>query len=149
MEVPPGSNRGPRVDQYIRATGLDPADGPPWCVCFIYWCFQKAAVDLGQPNPLPKTASVLDLWDKSARFARLRLASGEASAAPESVRPGMIFFIDTGGGKGHAGLVASCSGRSLVTVEGNTNGGGSREGVGVFRRTSRSIDSINLGFALY
>jgi hypothetical protein len=149
MEEPPGSNRGPRVDQYIRTTGLHPAEAPPWCVCFIYWCYHEAAGQLDRPNPLPKTASVHDLWQRSAHAARRRTTADEASAEPQRVVPGMIFFIDTGGGKGHAGLVLSRSGRSLVTIEGNTNGGGSREGVGVFKRSARSLDRINLGYALF
>jgi len=37
----------------------------------------------------------------------------------------------------------------LVTIEGNTNDGGSREGVGVFRRSGRRIRDINLGFIDY
>ena len=37
-------------------------------------------------------------------------------------------------------------GNRLETIEGNTNDGGSREGIGVFRRTGRTIDSINRGF---
>jgi hypothetical protein len=58
---------------------------------------------------------------------------------------GQIFEISTGG-FGHAGFVDSTYDGKLVTIEGNTNGGGSCEGIGVFRRTSRTIGSINLGF---
>ena len=42
MEVPPGSNRGPKVDIYVSTTGLDPAGQFAWCACFVYWCFDKA-----------------------------------------------------------------------------------------------------------
>ena len=52
----------------------------------------------------------------------------------------------TGGGNGHPGFVANVIGNRLGTIEGNTNDGGSREGIGVFRRTGRTIDSINRGF---
>ena len=68
---------------------------------------------------------------------------------PSKVKPGMIFIISTGDGTGHTGLVESVSGGKLVTIEGNTNDDGSREGIGVFRRTGRSIDSINRGFIDY
>ena len=38
LEDPLGSNRGPRVDQYLRAVGLNPADGSfPWCAAFVYF----------------------------------------------------------------------------------------------------------------
>jgi hypothetical protein len=53
----------------------------------------------------------------------------------------MIFHLSTGGGKGHAGLVIDVAGDHIVTIEGNTNQGGSREGFGVFRRDSRPITS--------
>jgi hypothetical protein len=47
------------------------------------------------------------------------------------------------------GLVREVTGGTLVTIEGNTNDGGSREGVGVFQRGSRKIVSINKGFIDY
>jgi hypothetical protein len=61
----------------------------------------------------------------------------------------MIFILATSGGAGHTGLVEAVEGQYLVTIEGNTNEGGSREGIGVFRRTSRKISQINRGFIAY
>ena len=61
----------------------------------------------------------------------------------------MIFIIGTSSGKGHTGLVEKISGSLLTTIEGNTNDNGSREGIGVFRRTSRQIADINRGFIDY
>jgi hypothetical protein len=57
--------------------------------------------------------------------------------------------MDFGGGAGHTGLVVGIQSGKLVTIEGNTNDGGSREGVGVFQRTGRTIGSINKGFIEY
>ena len=52
-EVPPGSNRGPEVDGYLRAVGLDPEQWSyPWCAAFVYWCFERACRELGRPNPV-------------------------------------------------------------------------------------------------
>ena len=49
-EVPPGSNRGPKVDVYLRAVGLDPAAGCyAWCAAFVYWCFGKGAAPSSAP----------------------------------------------------------------------------------------------------
>jgi hypothetical protein len=39
------------------------------------------------------------------------------------------------------------AGGKLITIEGNTNDGGSREGVGVFLRESRKIAQINKGLS--
>jgi hypothetical protein len=44
-EVPPGSNWGPRVSEYITSAGYT---GPvPWCMCFQHWSFRRVGVDLG------------------------------------------------------------------------------------------------------
>ena len=50
---------------------------------------------------------------------------------------------------GFARTLESVAAGVLTTIEGNTNDGGSREGVGVFRRTGpngRKISSVNKGF---
>jgi hypothetical protein len=80
-----------------------------------------------------------------------RITATQGKHNPSLVKPGHIFVIDTGpaGGAGHTGLVERVIGGKLVTIEGNTNEGGSREGVGVFRRTQRTIVSINKGFINY
>lgn len=140
-------NRGEKVDEYVRSTGLNPEGGHAWCVCFLYWCFAEAAKAAGVANPMPKTAGVLDLWNKAGNSGLMRIGHSHATANPQSVTPGMIFILDTGGGFGHAGLVKSIQGVTLRTIEGNTtNKSGSREGIGVFDRNVRKIASINKGF---
>lgn len=137
-EQPVGSNRGPRVDDYIRAAGLNPAvDSYPWCVCFLQWVFQKAEAPSGVEFDLPKTAGVHALWQLGQQAAKTVVKANAAN--PAVIRPAMIFLLDTGGGKGHAGLVESVDGDRLVTIEGNTNDGGSRDGYGVFRRRTRKV----------
>ena len=34
-EQPMGSNRGPMVNEYLKAVGLNP--GYAWCQAFVYW----------------------------------------------------------------------------------------------------------------
>ena len=75
------------------------------------------------------------------------VSAAQARRNPGLVVPGMVFFIDTGGGAGHVGIVAENTNASLSTIEGNTNDNGSREGIGVFRRSRRRIGDISLGFA--
>ena len=146
VEQPHGSNRGPEVDVYIRTTGLDPAAGAfPWCVCFLYWVFDQAAKIKGKENPLPKTAGVISLWNLGRRTEAQVVRKSEANA--QTVTPGMTFHLDLGGGKGHAGLVIEVNGNRIVTIEGNTNPGGSSDGFGVFRRDARAISSgVLLGY---
>jgi hypothetical protein len=143
LEQPIGSNRGPEVDEYLKAGGLDPGSGDyAWCVCFIQWVFREAGAIRGEPSPLPLTAGVHALWDMRGRGASHVLKPPHI--APSDLRPAMIFLIDTGGGKGHAGFIESIAGDVLTTIEGNTNPGGSRDGYGVFRRTSRRIGMPHL-----
>jgi len=146
VEQPRGTNRGPEVDVYIRSTGLNPADDSyPWCVCFLYWVFGQAAKVKGVENPLPKTAGVIALWKLGLKSEAGVVRKSEASG--QTVKPGMIFMLDLGGGKGHAGLVIDVQGDHVITIEGNTNPGGSSDGFGVFRRESRPIStSVLLGY---
>jgi cell wall-associated NlpC family hydrolase len=148
-EKPLGSNRGPEVDEYIEAAGLNPAQGSfAWCAAFLCWCYREASNDLGVANPMPRTAGVLDLWNKSGQKGLFRVSHALAVQKPELVKPGMFFFLSTGGGTGHVGLVKAVQGVQLTTIEGNTtNVSGSREGIGVFERNARKIGGVNLGFA--
>jgi hypothetical protein len=151
MEKPPGSNRGPEVDKYVSTVGLDPKGGFAWCAAFVYFCFNQAAKTLGRSNPLIKTAGVLDHWEQALAGGIPTLTAAKVHLNESVVRPGHIFIIDTGvpGGAGHTGLVDEIVAGKLVTIEGNTNDGGSREGVGVFRRTGRRVRDVNVGFLDY
>jgi hypothetical protein len=150
MEDPPGSNRGTEVDAFLRAAGVDPATGShPWCAAFVYWCFVEGCRAVGCPNPAPRTAGVIDHWRKAGRRGIRRITATQAMETPGLVQGGLVFFMSTGQGTGHVGFVESVAGGKLVTIEGNTNDGGSREGVGVFRRDKRKIGDVNLGFLDY
>lgn len=145
-EAPPGSNRGARVEEFQRAAGCPP--GSAWCAAFVYWCVAGAAAASGRANPLPRTGGVLEMWRRGRAAGLPSLTAAEAVARPGAVLPGMLFVQDHGGGKGHIGFVEgfdAASGR-LVTVEGNANDGGSREGTGVFRLRRRTVGSANAGF---
>lgn len=141
MENPIGSNSGPEVRKYQIAAGAD--DHTFWCMSFVYWCFQEAANSLSIPNPLVRTASVLDQWN---RFAGKKITTDQAVNNPSLVTPGSIFILSTGGTNGHTGIVESCAGGYITTIEGNSNDGGSRNGIGVFKRTNRKLSSVNRGF---
>jgi hypothetical protein len=150
MEEPPGSNRGPQVDQYLQAVGLDPSEGSyPWCAAFVYWSFERGAARSGKANPVIRTAGVLDHWRKAGDAGVTRILPDEVTNDFSLLKPGLIFVISTGGGNGHTGLVEDFRDDRLITIEGNTNLPGDREGVGVFRRTGRKISEINKGFISY
>ncbi|MEI7869727.1 MAG: peptidoglycan-binding domain-containing protein [Candidatus Methylumidiphilus sp.] len=150
-EKPLGSNRGTEVDEYLRTVGIDPKHGgKAWCVAFTYYCYAKAANDLAMQNPHIKTAGVLDHWHQAQVKPKvICVKNSHAIADPSLVQPGSLFIIDHGGGLGHSGLVIEVSNGRLVTIEGNTNDDGSRNGIGVFNRDARKISKINKGFIDY
>jgi lysozyme family protein len=149
MEVPLGSNRGPRVDEFLNSVGPGLL-GQPWCMAFIYFCFVQAAQRLGVANPAPRTAGVQQSWRMAQSITGIKIVPHEkAMNDPSLVTPGMVFYIDTGGGHGHAGFVDDVIGGTLVTTEGNTNENGSSNGIGVFHRTQRKIKDISIGFIAF
>ncbi len=120
VEVPLNSNAGPAVEKYLKSVGL--GKGYAWCMAFVYWCVKEAAGEVYVENPLFKTAGVLAMWNNRKE---LRVSEPQ---------PGDIFIIDFGKGLGHTGIVEKVEKDKIITIEGNTNIDGSREGYGVFRR---------------
>lgn len=147
MEHPSGRNTGPEVDKYLESVGLGP--GHAWCAAFVYWVFEKAATTVNVPNPVIQTAGVLDHWNKARRDGITRLLPADVEQDFSLVKPGLIFIIQVEGNDGHTGIVEGFRDDRLITIEGNTNISGGREGVGVFRRTSRKLTDINKGFISY
>jgi hypothetical protein len=92
---------------------------------------------------------VLDHWNRAGTKGVSRVTAAQAASNPGLVRPGHIFIMNFGSGLGHTGLVERVTGGKIVTIEGNTNTGGSREGIGVFRRELRKIVDVNKGFIDY
>ena len=143
-EIPLGSNRGPDVERYLASVGL--GGGFFWCMAFVHFCFREAAQNMGAPNPFPRTAGVLDAWNKAKKF---RITKNQAIADPSLVIPGSVFILDFGSGHGHTGFVEKSVGGALKTVEGNTNTDGSSNGIGVFELNRRNIMDRSLrGFII-
>lgn len=137
------TNRGPEVEAYQKSVGIPP--GSPWCASFVYWCFEQAAKELGVPNPVYKTGHVLTHWQKAGCRKIKQL---DAIQNPAIIKPGHIFMMDHGGGKGHTGIVTKVEGGFIHTIEGNTNNNRSRDGYGVFTLT-RKVNAIKKGFLDY
>lgn len=126
-EIPRNSNSGPEVEIYLKSVGLP--KGYSWCMAFVYWCTQKAALQMDIKNPLKRTAGVLDQYNSRPFLVQTVPQQGD------------IFIMDLGKGLGHTGIVEKIVGNTLYTIEGNTNNIGSREGYKVCRR-KRSIVKI-------
>lgn len=92
---------------------------------------------------------MLDHWKKAGQAGVTRLLAEQILDDLSLLKPRLVFVINTGGGRGHMGLVEDFRDDRLITIEGNTNLPGDREGVGVFRRSGRTISDINQSFLSY
>lgn len=135
------TNHGEAV-KYQIAAGLPKGGGFPWCQSFVYWCGLQA---YGVNNPVPKTAGVLDCWNKALQTI------DKASATPQNILPGYQFILKHTETTGHTGIVESVDADgTLHTIEGNSNDDGSRDGYEVCRLSKRHLtDSHLLGFIVY
>jgi hypothetical protein len=131
------SNSGPEVNQYLKSVDLSP--GNPWCMGFVYWCYNQAAAQLGVTNFLIRTGSVLHQWNEQQ--APRKIVLDKVLKNPAIIQTGAVFIMDFGKGMGHTGLVERIHNGVVETIEGNTNDDGSREGYEVCRR-SRKLASI-------
>jgi hypothetical protein len=125
QEYPIGSNKGPRVDEFLRVARSVP--GEPWCAAFVFWCLVKA----GSVCKVPYPASVVS-WVSWAK-ARERY-----QREPARARLGYFDRLS----ETHIFWISAVQGPDVLTIEGNTNNDGSREGYEVARRV-RQIASIS------
>jgi len=132
-----GSNCGPRVDEYKAATWLDSEKGWPWCAAFICWLVREAIKEEEVGFKRPQTAGAWDFenWAKKevANDIDLRKPTNEDIKAGDIV----IFTFS------HIGLAVKDIDSSgyVMTIEGNTNGAGSREGGSVLEK-KRHVSKI-------
>lgn len=135
-----GPNRGPEIDRWLRMVGKDPARGAwAWCAAFVCGCtydaYQEnfnAAGNVGPFDPkllpIPMTAGVHMLWGQTPIERRTIPKAGAVFIIDKGVSP------KTGQRIGHTGFVVAVDGSRIHTIEGNTDGGGSRDGDGVYKR---------------
>lgn len=134
------SNWGVDVSAYLRSVGIRfPA---AWCGAYVYWCYMMYTCDfdyrslkLGYvPNWSRGEMQQYVVWDKR---------SSETKIQDFEFHPGDLCTIYFGNLKreAHIYMVVEKLNGQLVTIEGNTNDGGSRDGIGVFLR-QRSLSSV-------
>ncbi len=139
-EVPLGSNRGPKVEQFLASVGLFPSkDRPgkwksyPYCAAFISFCLERAG---NIETPEIRTAGARKFITRKSIEARGVLRAGTAIA------PGTLVIWarnarnpkDT---SGHVGFVLDWEGQAGTTLEANTGSGqrgSQRDGDGVYVR---------------
>lgn len=125
-----GFNKGQRVEEYLRAANLKA--GNAWCAAFITWTFKqcniKAVVSGYSPNWFQSNV----VYKRDDNINRNYTAT-----------IGDVFGLYFANKKriAHVGFIDSRQGDYYITVEGNTNEAGSREGDGVYRKR-RHIKTI-------
>jgi hypothetical protein len=139
-ETPRNSNTGTRVLEYQRATNLE-GTGWPYCAAFVCWCIRE----WGQ---LPEVRDALKMTVEE--FASWRPKTAAAYGFHEWAEKRNLTVFDENSNPGeailhaadivtfdfsHIGLVENDQGNVLLTVEGNTDASGSREGGGVYAKT--------------
>lgn len=132
-EYPPGSNRVKYWDDYDKSW-----QGQPWCVCGLWWCFQKA----GEGSAFfagAKTASCRTLrrWYKE---------QGQTVAKTDGIAGDLVFFNFHGGTQPeHVGLIVERRNYGWYqTIEFNTSPGeeGSQDNGGCVALKLRHISQI-------
>lgn len=118
-----GKNDGTRVEEYLASCKL--AKGNPWCAAFLTWTFKKAGVKTVisgySPNWFPAGKTIFTRGSKS-------------NSVPGTADAFGIWFQNKGR-IAHVGFIDQWpAGSMVITVEGNTNEAGSREGDGVYRK---------------
>lgn len=111
-------NCGPRVGTYLNYVGFQKA--APWCAAFVSYCFGRAGY------PQPRTA-----WSP-ALFPASRVVSPRTAVGSSGLVYGIYYAAL--GRIGHCGIVETWRGDWCSGIEGNTNGLGSRDGEGVYRK---------------
>jgi len=129
-----GRNDGQRVEEYLSAAGRKKGDA--WCAAFITWVFKqagvKAVVSGWSPDWFPARNTIY------TRGAKTNRIPGKADVLgiyfPEKKRIAHVGIIDEWG-----------AGNFSISVEGNTNDTGSREGDGVYvkRRLKSQIYKVS------
>lgn len=107
-------NAGRFVAWLMASVGL--GDRNPWCAGFV-----RKMLDLaGFKSDLPRSGRVYD-W-------KVWAVRNKRTIKLHEVEPGDLFLWVNSDKTGHIGIVTNRTGGRIMTIEGNTNKNGSREG---------------------
>lgn len=118
-----GENRGERIGEYLAVTGL--GEGYAWCASFLAWGFTKHGV------PNPQSAWTPDWFPEEHTVYVRGAGSMEHGVMPVDV---IGIYFRSKGRIAHVGVIERVTDHSVITIEGNTNDGGDREGDRVMRK---------------
>jgi hypothetical protein len=123
-----GRNDGKQVEKYLASVRL--GKGYAWCGAFVNWCLLQRNIAGSQYGAMANAwfPNAKVIWKQNAKSQNGDFTPGKADLFgiyySHLKRIGHVGFIDEWqAGKG-----------VVITVEGNTNDAGSREGDGVYRK---------------
>jgi hypothetical protein len=116
-----GRNDGPAVERYQRHVQAPPSSS--WCAAFV--SYHLSACGVANPR---------SAWSPAFALAKDRVWTPRKALRDPLPADVFTLYYPHLGRVGHAGLVAGRDGRYIRTLEGNTSGGGSRDGDGVYPR---------------
>lgn len=133
-ETPPGSNRNPVIDRWLKAVGAPL--GSPWCAAAAFDWITEAGL-----KPPKKSGRVQD-WVDAVGVSNL------LSANAAQVNDIIVFWFASLKRYAHIGIVTGRSAGAIQTIEANTipTGfkGDSREGFGCFEHTLQPSDRLKI-----
>ena len=142
------ANRSPQIDYFNKTAGA--ALGSYWCMSFVYTVYNEASKLQGVKNPLLRTASVSNQLKYAKRLGSKLKVINYKGFGLKTAKVGDIGCMKSGTfgiediGKlwsGHTFLVLSEQYDKFLTIEGNTNYLGSRNGDRVAKK-SRNKNSV-------
>lgn len=119
-----GKNDGEAVEMFLAVTGL--GKGYAWCAAFVAWAFNESGVVASKSAWSPS-------WFPTSKTIYIR--GGDRNQTPQAADVFGIYFTNLKR-IAHVGFVDDWQMNTshVITVEGNTNDAGSREGDGVYRK---------------
>lgn len=121
-----GKNDGKEVEAYLKTVGL--GKGYAWCAAYVKYCLIKGGSE--RAKAITGAAASVHNTKRFVYFNRRFLAEPKVGDA-------FTLYYSKLGRIGHTGFFDGWTDRSMGayrTKEGNTNGGGSRDGDGVYQR---------------
>lgn len=126
-----GRNDGKEVEEYLANVGF--GKGYSWCAAFVRYGYDYAGVK-----------TTITAWSPTAHNAKnIIWAKSKMNKPPPMAADAFTVYYSSKKRIGHTGFVEKeLSGGLIQTIEGNTNGDGSSDGDGVYRRR-RSLKQIH------
>ena len=130
-----GDNRGPAVAFFQKLGEI--GTGSPWCAAFVNACAEIACAKKNVVSPLeavPLEGFVQSYYDHAKKEGWLRNRPGIGDL--------FMVYHRTKKRYAHIGLVAAVTPEGFLTIEGNSNDEGSREGYEVCQNLRQYIGGI-------